>query len=128
MRVLVVDDYQVLRRFIREQLRRLGVEETEEAASGPEALKKMRAIAFDLVMVDWNMEPMSGLQLVTQMRCSADFSNIPVLFMTGDLTTVNRQQAGTLASGDIIVKSQKLDALRNALMRIGFVQAADLPS
>jgi two-component system, chemotaxis family, chemotaxis protein CheY len=120
MRVLVVDDYAVLRRFVREQLKRLGVTETDEAASGGEALAKLAQKTFDLVMVDWNMEPMSGPQLITEIRCRSNVPDMPVLLMTGDVTSIDRKQAERMGLNDVVIKSQKLDGLRDALQRIGF--------
>ncbi len=119
MRVLVVDDYAVLRRFVRDQLRRLGLTDSHEAGSGSEALSKLSTQPFDLVLVDWNMEPMSGPQLITEMRCRMNLPNIQIMLITGDIASVDPGQAQRMGVTEIVQKSQKLEVLRGALERLG---------
>ena len=63
MRILVVDDYSTMRRIIRNLLKQLGFENVDEAADGGEAFKKLEESPFNMIISDWNMEPMTGLDL-----------------------------------------------------------------
>ena len=68
--VLVVDDYQTMIRIIRNLLKQLGFENVDEAADGAEALAKMKTKKYGLVISDWNMEPMTGYELLQEVRAS----------------------------------------------------------
>ncbi|MEP4704173.1 MAG: response regulator, partial [Hyphomicrobiales bacterium] len=68
MPVLVVDDYKTMVRIIRNLLKQLGFENVEDAADGTEAFAKMQNQKFGLVISDWNMEPMTGYELLKQVR------------------------------------------------------------
>jgi CheY-like chemotaxis protein len=62
LNVLIVDDYKTMLRIIRNLLKQIDFENVEEASDGVEALAKLQAGNFDLIISDWNMEPMTGLQ------------------------------------------------------------------
>ncbi len=66
MPILVVDDYQTMVRIIRNLLKQLGFENVDDAADGTSAIAKMRDKRYGLVISDWNMEPMSGFELLQQ--------------------------------------------------------------
>ncbi|MCL4153602.1 UNVERIFIED_CONTAM: hypothetical protein GTU68_043418, partial [Idotea baltica] len=68
MPVLVVDDYKTMIRIIRNLLKQLGFEDIDDAADGTEALEKMKQRRYGLVISDWNMEPMTGYELLKQVR------------------------------------------------------------
>ncbi len=69
--VLIVDDYKTMLRIIRNLLKQLEFENVEEATDGQEALNKLRAGSFGLVISDWNMAPMTGLDLLKEVRADA---------------------------------------------------------
>ena len=64
MNVLIVDDYKTMLRIIRNLLKQIEFHNVEEATDGAEALTKLRSGSFGLVISDWNMQPMTGLQLL----------------------------------------------------------------
>ena len=66
--ILVVDDYQTMVRIIRNLLKQLGFENVDEASDGSEALAKMREKRYGLIISDWNMQPMTGYELLKQVR------------------------------------------------------------
>src|SRR3546814_8860889 len=68
MAVLIVDDYKTMLRIIRNLLRQFGFANVEEASDGPSALLKLRRDNFGLVISDWTMEPMTGLELLKEVR------------------------------------------------------------
>src|SRR5262247_802363 len=68
MPVLVVDDYNTMVRIIRNLLKQIGFADIDDAGDGASALAKMRARKYGLVISDWNMEPMTGFELLRQVR------------------------------------------------------------
>ncbi|MGA8819963.1 MAG: response regulator, partial [Xanthobacteraceae bacterium] len=77
MPVLVVDDYSTMIRIIRNLLRQIGFADVDDANNGAAALDKMRAKRYGLVISDWNMEPMTGYDLLQQVRSDPGFGNTP---------------------------------------------------
>lgn len=75
--VLIVDDYYVLRRIMRQYLLDLGFENVTEAPDAVAALERMRETSFELVTAGWNMEPMSGLHFLNAIRAMPDGERIP---------------------------------------------------
>ena len=84
MRVLIVDDYKTMLRIIRNLLKQLGFENVEEATDGSAALRKMRERGFGLVISDWNMEPMTGLQLLREVRADGQLRDTPFIMITAE--------------------------------------------
>jgi two-component system chemotaxis response regulator CheY len=82
MRVLTVDDSATMRRIIKNQLKQSGVEEVDEASNGREALNLLGRIQYDLVITDWNMPEMCGLELVIEIRKTEPIKKMPILMVT----------------------------------------------
>lgn len=82
LQMLVVDDNRTMRRFIRSFLLKLGFLKVDEALDGVAALTKMRDKRYGLVIADWNMETMSGYELLRQVRADASLKQIPFIIMT----------------------------------------------
>jgi two-component system chemotaxis response regulator CheY len=82
MRVLAVDDSATMRRIIKNQLKQSGVDEVDEAANGREALNFLGRVQYDLLITDWNMPEMSGLDLVLEVRRTEPFKKLPILMIT----------------------------------------------
>ena len=82
MRVLAVDDSATMRRIIKNQLKQNGVEEVDEASNGREALLLLGRSQYDLVITDWNMPEMCGLDLVMEIRKTEQIKNMPILMVT----------------------------------------------
>jgi two-component system chemotaxis response regulator CheY len=82
MRVLAVDDSATMRRIIKNQLKQNGVEEVDEASNGREALLLLGRGQYDLVITDWNMPEMCGLDLVMEIRKTDAVKNVPILMVT----------------------------------------------
>jgi two-component system chemotaxis response regulator CheY len=83
VRILVVDDSKMARSVIRKVLGELGYSFVSEAVDGVEAMEKLRCSAFDLVMTDWEMPRMDGIELVREIRRSPDL-DVPVLMVSGE--------------------------------------------
>src|SRR5260370_7708075 len=89
MNILIVDDYKTMLRIIRNLLKQLGFDNVEEATDGSIALSKLRDGSFGLVISDWNMEPMTGLQLLKEVRADARLANPPFVMVTPASTPEN---------------------------------------
>ncbi|WDT75362.1 MAG: chemotaxis response regulator CheY [Candidatus Manganitrophus sp.] len=82
MKILVVDDMSSMRRIIKNTLKQLGYPNTDEAEDGDRALEMVRNTPFDLVVSDWNMPNMNGLDLLKAIRQDPKLSALPVLMVT----------------------------------------------
>lgn len=118
MKVLVVDDYSTMRRIIRNLLTQIGYKEIDEAADGNEALQKLRAVHYGLVISDWNMEPMTGYDLLKQVRADDKLKTTPFIMVTAESKTENVVAAKQAGVDNYIVKpfnaatlQQKIDSV-----------------
>jgi two-component system chemotaxis response regulator CheY len=86
MKILVVDDFSTMRRIVRNLLVELGFTNTliQEAEDGNAALALLRAQPFDLVVTDWNMPNMTGIELLRAIRADAGLKSMPVLMVTAE--------------------------------------------
>jgi two-component system chemotaxis response regulator CheY len=82
MRVLAVDDSATMRRIIKNQLKQSGVDEVDEAENGREALALLGRRQYDLLITDWNMPEMCGLDLVLEVRRTEPIKALPILMIT----------------------------------------------
>jgi two-component system, chemotaxis family, chemotaxis protein CheY len=89
MPVLVVDDYGMMIKIVRSQLRQLGFADVDEANSGVEALTKMRVRRYGLVFSDWHMEPITGLDLLRKIRGDPSLKQTPFIMATGESESEN---------------------------------------
>jgi two-component system chemotaxis response regulator CheY len=84
MRILVVDDFQTMRRIIRDLLRDIGVNDVTEADDGLSAQQMLRGQRYDLMITDWNMPGVGGLDLVRYVRADPELAQMPVLMLTAE--------------------------------------------
>src|SRR5215472_16963577 len=89
MNVLIVDDYKTMLRIIRNLLKQIEFNNVEEATDGADAMVKLRTGNFGLVISDWNMAPMSGLQLLQEMRADIRLKSTPFIMVTAESKTEN---------------------------------------
>lgn len=118
MPVLIVDDYETMLRTIGNLMRKLGFENIDEASDGHQALEKLRSQAYGLVISDWNMQSMSGLELVRQMRANSRLDQVPVVMISaedGEETIAAAKEAGV---SDYIVKPCCASKLKDRLAPI----------
>ncbi|NJM34064.1 MAG: response regulator [Rhodomicrobium sp.] len=97
MAILVVDDYNTMVRIIRKLLKQIGYENVDEASNGEEALQKIKAKSYGLIISDWNMEPMTGFDLLKHVRGDETTSKTPFILVTAESKPENvlaAQQAG----------------------------------
>ena len=104
MKVLVVDDYSTMRRIIRNLLTQIGYTDIDEASDGNDALQKLRQVHYGLVISDWNMEPMTGYDLLKQVRSDDKLKSTPFIMVTAESKTDNVIAAKKAGVDNYIVK------------------------
>ena len=104
MPILIVDDYKTMLRIIRNLLKQLGFENVDEATDGAAALSKLRGKQYGLVISDWNMEPMTGLQLLREVRADAKLKALPFIMVTAESKKENVITAKEAGVSNYIVK------------------------
>jgi two-component system chemotaxis response regulator CheY len=104
MPILVVDDYNTMIRIICNLLKQLGYQNIDHATDGATALAKLRAGRIGLVISDWNMEPMSGYDLLKEVRADAKLGKTPFIMITAESKTENVIAAKRAGVSNYIVK------------------------
>ena len=119
MSVLVVDDYATMRKIVRQLLKQIGFSNVHEACDGAEALNLMRdGLGFGLVISDWNMEPMTGLELLREVRADARLKDTPFIMVTAESKTENVVVAKQSGVSNYIVKPFNAETLRNKIASV----------
>ena len=115
MPVLVVDDYATMVRIIRNLLKQLGFENVDDANDGSAALAKMQAKKYGLVISDWNMEPMTGYELLKEVRADPGLSKTPFIMVTAESKTENVIAAKKAGVNNYIVKPFNAQTLQSKI-------------
>jgi two-component system chemotaxis response regulator CheY len=118
MSILIVDDYKTMLRIIRNLLKQLGFNSVDEAIDGSSALTKLRDKDFGLVISDWNMEPMSGLQLLKEVRADVNLKEIPFIMITAESKSENVIAAKEAGVSNYIVKPFNAATLKGKLTTV----------
>ena len=118
MNVLIVDDYKTMLRIIRNLLKQLGFNNVDEATDGSMALQKLRDKEYGLVISDWNMEPMTGIQLLREVRADAKLKALPFIMITAESKTENVIAAKEAGVNNYIVKPFNAATLKTKLSSV----------
>ena len=118
MKVLIVDDYKTMLRIIRNLLKQIDLQNVDEASEGSEALAKLRAGNFGLVISDWNMAPMTGLELLQQVRGDARLKSLPFIMVTAESKTENVIAAKQAGVSNYIVKPFNAETLKEKIEKV----------
>ena len=116
--VLVVDDYQTMVRILRNLLKQIGFNDVDDASDGQAALEKLRSKKYGLVISDWNMAPMTGYELLQQVRADADLSSLPFIMVTAEAKTENVVAAKKAGVNNYIVKPFNAETLRSKISTV----------
>lgn len=123
-RVMIVDDYNTMLRILRNLLRQIGIENVEDATNGNDALAKLRALPCNLVISDWNMQPMTGLDLLREVRSDEKLKNTPFIMVTAESKTDNVIAAKKAGVSNYIVKPFNAETLRAKIESVFASKAA----
>lgn len=115
MPILIVDDYKTMLRIIRNLLKQLGFDNVDEATDGSTALQKLRSKDYGLVISDWNMEPMTGLELLKEVRADSKLGKTPFIMITAESKTENVVAAKQAGVNNYIVKPFNAATLKEKL-------------
>ncbi|HTM82982.1 MAG TPA: response regulator [Asticcacaulis sp.] len=118
MPVLVVDDYKTMLRIISNLLKQLGFVNVEEASDGTEALDKMKKSSYGLVISDWNMEPMTGYELLLKVRADDGLKRTPFIMVTAESKTENVIAAKKAGVNNYIVKPFNAATLKQKITAV----------
>ncbi|HTJ03231.1 MAG TPA: response regulator [Methylovirgula sp.] len=113
--ILVVDDYQTMVRIIRNLLNQIGFDNVDTASNGEEALAKIKDKQYGLIISDWNMEPMTGYQLLQKVREDKERAEIPFIMVTAESKTDNVIAARKAGVSHYIVKPFNAGTLKSKI-------------
>jgi len=118
MNILIVDDYKTMLRIIRNLLRQLDFQNVDEATDGAQALSMLRTGSYGLVISDWNMQPMTGLQLLQEVRADAKLKAMPFIMVTAESKTENVVAAKQAGVSNYIVKPFNAETLKEKIEKV----------
>ena len=115
MKVLVVDDSSTMRKIIANALKKCGAGEIVEAGNGAEGIQQLKAGTVDLIVTDWNMPVMNGLEFVRELRALASCAATPVLMVTTNAESTDVTGAKEAGVNDYVVKPFTADTLQEKI-------------
>lgn len=118
MKVLIVDDYKTMLRIVRNLLKQLGFMNVDEATDGSMALQLLRNAQYGLVISDWNMEPMTGLQLLKEVRADPKLKGVPFIMVTAESKSENVIAAKEAGVSNYIVKPFNAETLKTKMSSV----------
>ena len=118
MKILIVDDFSTMRRIVKNLLRDLGFNNTQEADDGLTALPMLKKGGFDFVVTDWNMPGMQGIDLLRTIRADDDLKHLPVLMITAEAKREQIIEAAQAGVNGYIVKPFTAATLKEKLDKI----------
>lgn len=113
--VLVVDDYKTMTRIIRNLLKQIGFSDIDDAANGEEALKLLQDKSYGLVISDWNMQPMTGYELLKAIRADDNLKHLPFIMVTAEAKSDNVVAAKEAGVNNYIVKPFNAQTLKEKI-------------
>ena len=118
MPVLIVDDYRTMLRIVRNLLNKIGFSDIDEATDGKEALEKLRKRTYGLVISDWNMQPMTGYELLKEVRGDASLSSLPFVMVTAESKAENVIAARQAGVNNYIIMPFSAEVLKAKLKTV----------
>lgn len=118
MNILIVDDYKTMLRIVENLLKQLGFKNIHQATDGSMALRMLRENTFGLVISDWNMEPMTGLQLLKEVRADNKLKGTPFIMVTAESKVENVAAAKEAGVNNYIVKPFNAETLKQKIVSV----------
>lgn len=116
--ILIVDDYKTMLRIIHSLLTQLGFNNIDEASDGSMAIRMIKEKKYELIISDWNMKPMTGIELLKNVRANENIKNIPFLMITAESKIENIMAAKQAGVSNYIVKPFNAETLKTKLISI----------
>lgn len=123
LKILIVDDFEMIRITIRTALTKLEVQKVDEARDGLEGLEKLKSAMtqnspYQLIFCDWNMPKMTGIQLLAECKKNPQLSQIPFIMVTSEAEKKNVLEAIVLGAADYVVKPFAIDTIEKKIQKI----------
>ncbi|MBO6678264.1 response regulator [Parvibaculum sp.] len=118
MPILIVDDYKTMLRIVRNLLTKLGFSDIDEATDGTSALEKLHARRYGLVISDWNMQPMTGYELLQKVRADDALKAMPFVMVTAESKVENVIAARQAGVNNYIIKPFSAEVLKAKLKTV----------
>ena len=118
LKILLVDDQRSIRDLARFTLEQAGLTDIEEASDGSKALQIVRAGNIDLIISDWNMEPMDGLQLLKTIRADSKIGQTPFIMMTAQADKKYVQMAAEAGVNNYVVKPFNAETVKKKIEQV----------
>ncbi|MGV8940463.1 MAG: chemotaxis response regulator CheY [Lysobacter sp.] len=118
IRILIVDDFSTMRRIVKNLLNDLGFANTTEADDGTTALVALNKATFDLVITDWNMPGMPGIDLLRAIRADPTLASIPVLMVTAEAKREQIIEAAQAGVNGYVIKPFTAATLGDKLAKV----------
>jgi two-component system chemotaxis response regulator CheY len=110
--ILIVDDHESMRWIIKQALNDLGFKNVEMADDGSTALPKLKSGKFDLLVSDWNMPKMQGIDLLKAVRSDSELSDLPVLMIAEEAKKAEILEAARSGVSDYVIKPFNRETLK----------------
>jgi two-component system chemotaxis response regulator CheY len=118
MKVLIVDDFATMRRILRNILKQIGFTDIAEADDGATALKELKKEKYDLILCDWNMPEMPGIDLLKALKADEQLKNIPFVMVTAEAQKDNIIEAVKTGVSSYIVKPFSAETVNEKLNKV----------
>lgn len=118
MPILIVDDYKTMLRIVRNLLNKLGFSDIDEATDGTDALTKLRSRRYGLIISDWNMQPMTGYELLQKVRANESTKSLPFVMVTAESKVENVIAARKAGVNNYIIKPFSAEVLKAKLKTV----------
>lgn len=124
-KIIIADDMQMMRRLLKTALLKAGFQDIDEAINGEELLKKLDEASYDIIICDWDMPKMSGIEALRNIRRSEHYKHIPFVMVTAVAEARQVKQAIEAGISDYIVKPIKPDTFVDKIIKI--LRQGDVP-
>lgn len=120
MKILIVDDSRIMRNIVKNTLDKLGYEDSEfvEASNGAEAFTHIETQTIDLVLLDWNMPLLNGLDLIVKIRKMEEFKQLPIIMVTSEAAKYSVVEAVKAGANNYLIKPFSEESLGKKIKRV----------
>jgi two-component system chemotaxis response regulator CheY len=118
MKILVVDDFATMRRIVKNVLKQIGFTNITEVENGREAIKELKKEPYGLVLCDWNMPEMTGIEVLNQVRAEPSLKNVPFVMVTAEAQKDNIIEAVKAGVTSYVVKPFTAETIEEKLKKI----------